>query len=124
MRIGEKIKERAEELRIGPTELGRMIKTSKQNVYSIFERDSIDTRLLQKLSKALEFDFFSCYSSNPPYSVNSPADEYISKAAAEKEVALNKELKELREKYELLKALYEAKTKEKVPGSFNNDRKK
>ncbi len=120
MRIGEKIKERAEELRIGPTELGRMIKTSKQNVYSIFERDSIDTLLLQKLSKALEFDFFSYYISNHPYSVNSPADEYerTNKVATEKENALRKELKELREKHELLKALYEAKTKEKVPGTF------
>lgn len=120
MRIGEKIKERAEELRIGPTELGRMIKTSKQNVYSIFERDSIDTLLLQKLSKALDFDFFSFYYSNTTFSVNSPPEEYVrtNKSATEKENALRKELKELREKYELLKALYEAKTQEKVPGSF------
>ena len=120
MRIGEKIKIRAEELRIGPTELGRMIKSSKQNVYSIFERDSIDTLLLQKLSKALDFDFFSFYISIPPFSVNSPADEYArnNNGATEKETAIRKELNELREKYELLKALYEAKTKEKVPGSF------
>ncbi|MEO5643416.1 MAG: hypothetical protein ABIQ40_14800 [Bacteroidia bacterium] len=119
MRIGEKIKERAEELRIRPTELGRMIKTSKQNIYNIFERDSIDTLLLQKLSKALEFDFFSCYS-NSPYVANSPAADYArnNKNPTEKEIALQNELKELGEKYELLKALYEAKTKEKVPGAF------
>lgn len=33
LHIGSKIKERAKELRIGSTELGRMINTSKQNVY-------------------------------------------------------------------------------------------
>lgn len=59
--IGEKIKQRAEELRIGPTELGEMINTSKQNITSIYKREYIDTELLQKISKALKFDFFSYY---------------------------------------------------------------
>jgi hypothetical protein len=124
MHIGEKVKARAKELRIGPTELGRMIKTSKQNVYGIFLRESIDTALLQKLSKALEFDFFVYYYSAKGSAFNDPLQGY--KKGNKKGLSLphieetpeEKELKELKEKYELLKALYEAKTKEKVPGSF------
>lgn len=56
--IGELIRERAKTLRIGPTELGAKIETSKQNVYGIFKRRSIDTELLAKICKALEHDFF------------------------------------------------------------------
>ena len=122
MHIGEKVKARAKELRIGPTELGRMIKTSKQNVYGIFERKSMDTELLQKLSKVLEFDFFVYYySPGNGSAVNSPAGYYgkRKKPLADEETNAVRELKELREKYELLKALYEAKTGKKVPGSFS-----
>jgi hypothetical protein len=61
LHIGEKIREKAKEKRIGPSELGRMISTSKQNIYSIFRRKTIDTELLLKLSAALEFDFFQYY---------------------------------------------------------------
>lgn len=59
--IGEKIRQRAKELRMGPTELGKMINTSKQNVYGIFKRKSIDAELLLSISKALDLDFFQCY---------------------------------------------------------------
>jgi hypothetical protein len=120
MHIGGKIKERAKELRIGPTELGRMIKTSKQNVYSIFERDSIDTALLQKLSKALEFDFFTYYAAGAGNATAEPIGYYkVKKTLQEENLALIKDIKELREKYELLKALYETKTREKVPGTLS-----
>ena len=57
--IGELIRDRAKLLRIGPTELGAKIETSKQNVYGIFKRRSIDTELLSKICKALEHDFFA-----------------------------------------------------------------
>lgn len=56
--IGELIRIRSKELRIGPTELGAKIETSKQNVYGIFKRKSIDTELLSKICKALDYDFF------------------------------------------------------------------
>ncbi|MCB9234467.1 MAG: hypothetical protein H6581_22625 [Bacteroidia bacterium] len=58
MHIGEKIKLRSKELRIGPTELGEMINTSKQNIYGIFRRENLDTSLLRAISLALEFNFF------------------------------------------------------------------
>lgn len=107
-------------MRIGPTELGRMIKTSKQNIYSIFERESIDTLLLQKLGKALEFDFFIYYASGSGNSTAEPIGFYkVKKTLQEENAALLKDNKELREKYELLKALYETKTGEKAPGSLS-----
>jgi aryl-alcohol dehydrogenase-like predicted oxidoreductase len=122
MQIGPKIKARAKEMRIGPTMLGRMIKTSKQNVYNIFERDSIDTALLQKICKALEFDFFCYYSSGSGSLINEPAGYYgknKKRTLTEDNIALRKDLKELREKYEILKELYETKTRGNVPGSLS-----
>jgi hypothetical protein len=59
--IGSMIRLRAKELRIGPTELGSKINTSKQNVYGIYKRRSIDTRLLVKICVALDYDFFKYY---------------------------------------------------------------
>lgn len=59
--IGEIIKNKARELRIGPTELGEKINTSKQNVYGIYKRKSIDTDLLRKISNALGHNFFTYY---------------------------------------------------------------
>lgn len=59
--IGSFIKKVADQQKKGPTELGREINTSKQNVYGIFKRKSIDTQLLVKLSRALNYDFFMEY---------------------------------------------------------------
>jgi len=61
LHIGERIKERAKELRIGATELGGIINTSKQNIYGIYKRRTIDTGLLKKISQALDCDFFALY---------------------------------------------------------------
>ena len=59
--IGEKVRLRAKQLRVGPTELGKLIDTSKQNVYGIYKRKSLDAELLRKLCTALEYDFFEYY---------------------------------------------------------------
>ncbi len=61
LHIGEKIREKTHELRVGPTELSRKINTSIQNIYGIFKRKSIDTELLERISDALNFDFFTYY---------------------------------------------------------------
>lgn len=108
--IGEKIKQRAKELRIGPTELGRMINTSKQNIYGIFKRESIDTALLEQIGKALKYDFFTLYI-NPKLS---PSKETPQKSSKGKPYPVPEEseynhlkyqLNDLKEKYELLKKL-------------------
>jgi uncharacterized coiled-coil protein SlyX len=59
--IGREIQKRAKELRVGPTELGRRISKTKSNVRDIFERDSVDTALLELISKALNYNFFVFY---------------------------------------------------------------
>lgn len=123
MHIGEKVKARAKDLRIGPTELAKKIRTSKQNIYGIYSRESIDTALLQKLSKALDFDFFAYYGTTGNSSVSTQRNTgYKTKKSSissdDEVISIRRELKELHEKYELLKALYEAKTGKKVPGSL------
>ena len=60
--IGEEIKKRAKILRIGPTELGKLIFTSKQNIIGIYKRNNIDVELLKKISEALQYNFFELYS--------------------------------------------------------------
>jgi len=107
--IGERIKHRAKELRIGPTELGKMINTSKQNVYGIYKRKSIDTEMLRKLSKALNYDFFQYYfNDNLGFLGESPPSygkKGKSAVSADEFQKLKRELEDLREKYELLKKL-------------------
>ncbi len=46
---------------IKPTEFGRRINKSRETVYNIFQRKSIDTSLLEKIGQVLEFDFFQYY---------------------------------------------------------------
>jgi transcriptional regulator with XRE-family HTH domain len=111
--IGEKIKARATELRIGPTELAKMINTSKQNVYGIYKRESIDTELLQNISRALRLDFF-CYFFDPKLPIAEedlpkyyPRNKNRPDPAVEELVLVRKELAEFREKFEYLKKLYE-----------------
>ncbi|MFA6924380.1 MAG: hypothetical protein WC223_09025 [Bacteroidales bacterium] len=60
--IGEQIKQRAKELRMGPTELSSLVNTTKQNIYGIYKRKSIDSDLLLRFSIILDFDFFQLYS--------------------------------------------------------------
>lgn len=61
LHIGERIKARARELKIGPTEFGKLINTTKQNVTGIYSRASIDSSLLFEISKVLQFNFFKLY---------------------------------------------------------------
>lgn len=107
--IGEKIKQRAKELRIGATELGKLINTSKQNIYGIYKRKSIDSEMLRKLSKALNYDFFLFYNLETSSLAFEPPATYGKKnkhvISAEEYQKVKKELEDLREKYELLKKI-------------------
>jgi transcriptional regulator with XRE-family HTH domain len=59
--IGNKIKSTVTKKGISVSEFGRRINMSRENVYSIFKRKSIDTELLSRISKVLEYDFFQYY---------------------------------------------------------------
>ena len=56
--IGPQVKLVLESKGITVTEFSKRINKSRENVYSIFTRKSIDTNLLSKISEVLEYDFF------------------------------------------------------------------
>ena len=66
MRIGNKIKEVLKERGLTVSEFARRINTSRENVYGIFRRQTIDTGLLLKINKVLRHDFFQYYSGDEP----------------------------------------------------------
>jgi transcriptional regulator with XRE-family HTH domain len=106
--IGEKIKQRAKELRMGPTELGELLNTSKQNIYSIYKRKNLDAETLRKLSVALKCDFFDYFTPTKlPETFSDITEKYTpekSKVVAYSEYAkLKADYEHLKEKYELLK---------------------
>ena len=59
--IGSKIREVFKSRGITAKEFGKRISTSRENVYGIFGRESVDTKLLVKISKALDHNFFQYY---------------------------------------------------------------
>ena len=66
--IGKKIKEEVYKQRISITIFAKKISRSRNVVYDIFERESVDTALLNKIGKVLSRDFFSLYSAQKEYS--------------------------------------------------------
>ena len=58
MHIGEKNKKVLESKGITVTEFAKRINKSRENIYSIFTRKTIDTGLLQSISRVLDYDFF------------------------------------------------------------------
>ena len=62
MHIGKKIKEAVKKSGMSVTEFATRINYSRRNIYSIFEKESLDTSLLIKISEVLEQDFFTHYS--------------------------------------------------------------
>ena len=62
--IGKQIKEVFEKKGFTVAEFARRINKSRENVYSIFKRKTLDTGLLLTISKILEYDFFIIYVSS------------------------------------------------------------
>ena len=56
--IGQQIKIVIEQKGITITEFAKRINKSRENVYSIFTRKTIDTGLLAVISDVLDYDFF------------------------------------------------------------------
>lgn len=59
--IGNKIKVVVSKKGMSVSEFGRRINKSRENVYSIFQRKTIDTGLLSVISNVLDHDFFEYY---------------------------------------------------------------
>jgi transcriptional regulator with XRE-family HTH domain len=60
--IGQQIKQVFETKGISVTEFAKRINKSRENIYSIFSRKTIDTGLLLSISRVLDYDFFKLYS--------------------------------------------------------------
>ncbi len=59
--IGIIIKSLVKKKGISVTEFAKRINYTRRNIYEIFEKDTIDTGLLQKISKVLEVNIFINY---------------------------------------------------------------
>ena len=62
--IGKKIQEAVKKSGMSVTEFAEKINYSRRNIYSIFEKESIDTSLLVKISEVLSHDFFAHYNAD------------------------------------------------------------
>lgn len=62
--IGKKIKEVVTAKEISVALFAKKINKSRTVVYNIFERESIDSLLLYKISEVLDFNFFALYQLN------------------------------------------------------------
>jgi len=58
MHIGQRIKEVMAKKKVSVIAIAKEIECERTNVYNIFERESINTNLLQKFSIILKHDFF------------------------------------------------------------------
>ena len=65
--IGSKIKEEVYRQEMPVSVFARKINRSRNVVYNIFGRQSIDTALLNKIALVLHIDFFSLYSDQKEY---------------------------------------------------------
>lgn len=63
--IGQKIKEVFDKRDMKLTEFADELGTVRQNVYRIFKKRHVDTGLLLKISRVLNFNFFEYYVSSP-----------------------------------------------------------
>ena len=117
--IGKKIKEVLTQARFKKTEFADLINISRTVVYDIFKRETIDTGLLQTISKALNHDFFSYFDEPREGEVNEPKPEYGFATKSElSEVAqsvklLAKEIQKLREELPKKKATPKKETRKK-----------
>ena len=62
MHIGEAIRKELEKQERTVVWLAEQIPCHRTNVYRIFEKDSIDTRTLMRISDILQHDFFADHS--------------------------------------------------------------
>lgn len=75
--IGKKIKDELYKQGISVSTFARKINRSRNVVYDIFERESIDTALLNKIGIILRLDFFSIYSDQKEYKKEGVQSLYV-----------------------------------------------
>ena len=73
--IGKKIKEVLDNSPVKATELAKQIGLTRVGLYKVFEKESISTEQLQKISTVLKHDFFGYYQKDLNV-VNEPTSPY------------------------------------------------
>lgn len=63
--IGEAIERRLKEIKMTKTDFGRLIDVPQQHVNRIFSRDTIETKKLERICRALDYNFFALYCNFP-----------------------------------------------------------
>ncbi len=111
--IGKKIKDELYKQGISVSVFAKKINRSRNVVYDIFERESVDTELLQKIGEVLKFNFFSYYQTKKSESSSATAaedsgtyhksTEYL-KLLEQKNNALEKEVQYLKKIIALLES--------------------
>lgn len=94
--IGKKIKEELHKQGMGATDFAKKINKSRNVVYDIFERESIDTALLSKICNVLKFDFFALYNTTYKLQLEKPL------LALDEKTRYNTEFEHLSDKIKLL----------------------
>ena len=56
--LGQHIREVMKSQGMSAAELAKQIPCERTNIYNVFNRDSINTRLLQRICEILDYDFF------------------------------------------------------------------
>jgi plasmid maintenance system antidote protein VapI len=62
LHIGKLIKQKFDESGITKVAFAQKLNCGRNNIYLIFDKNSINTQLLYQISTILHFDFFSAYS--------------------------------------------------------------
>jgi len=124
--IGKKIKEEVYKQNISVSDFAKKINRSRNVVYDIFGRESIDTDLLNKIGKILNCDFFSMYSSQKEYASDNVKHFHLSESSAtygknaetitnlqQQNLTLQKEIVYLKKIISLLETKKEVKSRKK-----------
>ena len=102
--IGQKIKNVLGESKYTVTDFATKINKSRTVVYNIFERETIDTGLLYRISKVLEHDFFIYYKEQGSWVAKEEVTRYIKKNDVL--IVLQEEIKSYRQQLAELEKTY------------------
>lgn len=108
--IGQKIKNVVEDSGLSAVDFAKKINRSRDVAYKIFNKENLDTGMLQKISLVLEHDFFSYFSEDLPIVREAGKIGYTKKtdlitSLGEEIKAFKKRFMEMEEKYETLQKL-------------------
>jgi len=96
--IGRKIKEQVDILGIGATKFGELLNKSRENIYDIYGRETVDTGLLFSCCKILNHDFFQYFYEEDPlktFKENRTLSEADELNSLKKEIKVKESLIEL-----------------------------